>query len=405
MVINSFCPNGENMSEKSYFSRQKKIDSFTKAASRSLLTHLDLELTERCNNNCIHCYINQPEDDTLCRQKELSFEDLRDILRQAVSLGCLSVRFTGGEPLLREDFSEIYLFARRLGLRVFLFTNACLLSEETARLLSRVPPLEKVEVSVYGMSRSSYEAATRRPGSFKEARNGIDLLLKYKIPFVVKGAFLPASVSEIDEFERWASDIPGMRNQPPGLSIFFDLRGRRDSPERNRKIEEIRPAPADGLAVMTRHRERYLEEMRQFCGRFMGVPGDKLFSCGAGVKSGCVDAYGNLQLCMTLRHPGTVYSLKGGSLKDALVDFFPAIREKRAENAGYFARCARCFLKGLCGQCPAKSWMEHGVLDRPVEYLCDIAHGQARYIGLLSEGEKAWEVDGRQRVERFTQEG
>jgi hypothetical protein len=43
--------------------------------------------------------------------------------------------------------------------------------------------------------------------------------------------------------------------------------------------------------------------------------------------------------------------------------------------------------------------MEHGTLDTPVDYLCDIAHLQARDLGLLKEGEKAWEVtDWRERI-------
>ena len=53
-------------------------------------------------------------------------------------------------------------------------------------------------------------------------------------------------------------------------------------------------------------------------------------------------------------------------------------------------RC--CFLKGLCEQCPAKSWMEHGTLDTPVKYFCEIAHAQAEFLGLLEENEKAWEI-------------
>jgi hypothetical protein len=47
--------------------------------------------------------------------------------------------------------------------------------------------------------------------------------------------------------------------------------------------------------------------------------------------------------------------------------------------------------------------MEHGTLDTPVNYLCDVAHAQARYLGLIGEQEQAWEVtDWRERVERFT---
>jgi sulfatase maturation enzyme AslB (radical SAM superfamily) len=57
----------------------------------------------------------------------------------------------------------------------------------------------------------------------------------------------------------------------------------------------------------------------------------------------------------------------------------------RARNPEYLRRCARCFLKGFCEQCPAKSWSEHGNLDTPVEYLCEVAHAQARYMGWLAD--------------------
>ena len=75
-----------------------------------------------------------------------------------------------------------------------------------------------------------------------------------------------------------------------------------------------------------------------------------------------------------------------------LDNFFPDFRTIEATNPDYLERCARCFLKGLCEQCPAKSWSEHGTLDTPVEYLCQIAHVRARDLGLLSEGENAWDV-------------
>jgi radical SAM protein with 4Fe4S-binding SPASM domain len=99
-----------------------------------------------------------------------------------------------------------------------------------------------------------------------------------------------------------------------------------------------------------------------------------------------------LQPCLSLRHPDTVYNLKSGSLRDALINFFPRLRELKASNPEYLARCARCFLRSLCEQCPAKSWTEDGTLDTPVEYFCQIAHAQARDLGLLREREDAWEV-------------
>ena len=74
---------------------------------RLLLGRLDIELTERCNNNCIHCYINLPEGDLNAKRRELSTDEIKEILKEAEGLGCLAARFTGGEPFLREDFEEM----------------------------------------------------------------------------------------------------------------------------------------------------------------------------------------------------------------------------------------------------------------------------------------------------------
>ncbi len=368
--------------------------------SKPLLGRLDIELTERCNNNCIHCCINLPADDIEAKGRELSTGEVKKILAEAISLDCISVRFTGGEPLLREDFEELYIFARRSGLKVMVFTNATLITPQLAELFSHIPPLEKIEVTVCGMRESSYEAVTRAPGSFEAFRQGVGLLLEKKVPFVVKGALLPQNKDEMDEFEKWASSIPWM-DKPPSYSMFFDLRCRREDGIKNESIKGLRLKPEEGLKILIRRRDEYMKEMKEFCSKFMRPPKDKLFSCGAGC-GGCVDAYGYFQPCMMLRHPDCVYDLRNGSLKDALADFFPKLRETRASNPEYLTRCAKCFLKGLCEQCPAKSWIEHGTLDTPVEYLCDVAHAQARFLGLVGAGERSWEVvDWRERIDQF----
>ena len=335
------------------------------------------------------------------REREMSTDEIKRILTEAAALGCLSVRYTGGEPLLREDFEELYLFARRQGMKVLLFTNARLVTPRLADLFARVPLGELVEVTVYGMKPASYEAVSRAPGSYAEFRRGVDLLLDRRVPFVVKGALLPPNRGEMDEFEAWAAAIPAM-DKPPGYSMFFDLRGRRDSEVKNRQIAGLRLSPEEGVDVLSRNREAYLTDMHQFCSKFMGPAGDRLFACGAGHGT-CVDAYGRAHMCLMLRHPDMAYDLKAGSLRDALTSFFPRLREKRATNPDYLQRCARCFLKGLCEQCPAKSWTENGTLDTPGEYLCQVAHAQARDLGLLRDGERAWEVvDWRARVKAFS---
>jgi radical SAM protein with 4Fe4S-binding SPASM domain len=391
-----------DVTAKSYVKKIKSSQALLWNKRSPLLKRMDIELTERCNNNCLHCCINLPADDQLAKDRELSTDQLKKILEQASQLGCLSVRFTGGEPLLREDFEELYLFTRRLGIRVSLFTNATLITPHLAKLFAQFPPLDEIEITVYGMEKASYEGGSRTPDSFETAWKGIDLLLKNQVPFVVKSAYLPLNKKEFDIFREWAATIPWMTGPPP-YSLFFDLRCRRDSEEKNRIIKGLRVSPPEGLRILTRIQPEFAENMKAFCSKFMYPPGDKLFSCSAGAQSGCLDAYGYFFPCLLLKHPDTGYDLKKDSLKGALTNFFPEVRKIRATNPDYLSRCARCFLKGLCEQCPAKSWTEHGILDTPVEYLCQIAHTMARYFKLLDEGEKAWDVKNwRERIKRFS---
>jgi MoaA/NifB/PqqE/SkfB family radical SAM enzyme len=399
-----------------------------------LLGQLDIELTERCNNTCIHCCINLPEDDVAARNREMGTDFVKEVITQAAGLGCLTVRFTGGEPLLREDFGELYVFTRRLGMRVILFTNGRLITPELAALLARMPPGRVVEVSVYGMRPESYDRVVGKKGAFAEFRRGVALLEKHQIPFIVKAALLPFLKDDLAEFESWAQTIPRM-DKSPGYAMNFDLRSRRDDPAKNARIAKLRVSPEETVGMLSRN-PLYLKEMKQFCEKFMGPPGDKLFSCGAGHGT-CIDAYGKAQMCIGLRDPGTVYDLRNASVKNqtmnqgvkaapslsgspdgsqstgseprqsplrfALTEYFPRLRELRATNPEYLNRCGRCFLKGLCEQCPAKSWMEHGTLDTPVEYLCTVAHAEAGYLGLIGDQENAWEVEAwRERVAQFS---
>jgi MoaA/NifB/PqqE/SkfB family radical SAM enzyme len=379
---------------------------------RPRLGQLDIELTERCNNNCIHCCINLPANDAVARAREMTTQQVKDILQQAADLGCLKVRFTGGEPLLRSDAQELYLYARRLGLKVLLFTNARPITPHLADLFAQVPPLVPIEITVYGMRPESYEAVTRAPGSFAQFWRGVNLLLDRHVPFVVKSVLLPQLTHEIDEFEAWAETIPWMTRRP-SYTMFLDLRNRRNDAQKNVLIESLRPSPQDGLALLTRDAAKYRRDMTQFASRFIGPPGDVLFGCGA-IHGMCIDAYGCAQPCMGLRAPELTVGLtpmtpltgEGGlvcplpvlereagvaSLGDALARF-RQLREVRATNPEYLRRCARCFLKGLCEQCPAKSWVEHGTLDTPVTHLCEVAHAQARYLGWLGGNEHGWEV-------------
>lgn len=91
----------------------------------------NLEVTARCNLSCRHCYINLLAADREAQAKELTVPQIMAIARQAVDMGAVWCLVTGGEPLLRADFAEIYMGLKRLGLLVSVFTNATLLNDDS----------------------------------------------------------------------------------------------------------------------------------------------------------------------------------------------------------------------------------------------------------------------------------
>ena len=103
------------------------------------LYSFDLELTARCNNDCRHCYINLPANDPAAKARELTLAEIESIADQAVEMGALWVLLTGGEPLLRPDFADIYMMLKRKGLLVSVFTNATVIRPQHIELFKISP--------------------------------------------------------------------------------------------------------------------------------------------------------------------------------------------------------------------------------------------------------------------------
>jgi len=82
-----------------------------------------IELTQRCNHQCVHCYNNLFITDQDARQRELAYDDWRHVIDEIAAAGCLWLLMTGGEIFLRNDFLDIYTYARQKGLLISLFTR------------------------------------------------------------------------------------------------------------------------------------------------------------------------------------------------------------------------------------------------------------------------------------------
>jgi radical SAM protein with 4Fe4S-binding SPASM domain len=339
-----------------------------------------LELTARCNNNCSHCYINLPANDRKAQEKELSFKEIMKVADEAVQLGALWCTITGGEPLLRDDFKDIYLGLKRKGLIVSVFTNATLIKEEHIELFKKYPPYD-IEVTVYGITKETYEAVTHRPGSYQAFIQGLNMLLENGLKVRLKAMTLRSNFKELHQIAQFCREkTKDYFRFDPLLNLRLDLNS-----DRNEEIKSERLTPQEIVDIEMADSERF-NSLEKNCNEliipeFANTNSDKLFHCGAGNGSFVIGFDGNLRLCMSLQHPDCIYNLRKGSLIDAWENFIPKIRDMRSDNKEIMTTCQTCPIINLCLWCPAHAYLEAGDMESWVEYFCQVAHERAKALG------------------------
>ena len=351
-----------------------------KTRAKRIPFSFELDITARCNNDCRHCYINLPAGDRVAQDKELSFEEIKEIVDEAVYMGALWCLITGGEPLLREDFSSIYLHLKKKGLLVSVFTNATLMRDEHVRLFQKYPPRE-LETSVYGVTQETYERVTRIAGSYVAFMRGLALLLESGIKVRLKAMALRSNLHEMPEIARFCRE---RTRDYFRLDPFLHSRYDRNQ-ERNEVIRSERLSPEE-IAALERSDPERLEALQKSCGRMIASDSsfpdcNHLFNCGAGNDNFNLSYDGLLRLCPSLWHPDCVYDLKRGNLKEAWLGFIPQVREMRSKRRDFLDKCLGCSIVNLCMWCPAYAHLETGAMDTPVDYFCRVAHARTELFG------------------------
>jgi radical SAM protein with 4Fe4S-binding SPASM domain len=347
-----------------------------KTAARRTLFSFDLELTARCNLDCRHCYTNLPAGDAAALARELSLEEIERIADQAVELGALWCLITGGEPLLRPDFADIYRMLKRKGLLISLFTNATLIQPEHIALFIKYPPRD-IEVTVYGASAGIYERVTRRPGSFARFGAGLDALLAAGIKVRLKAMALRSNLAEMEAIAAFArSRTRDFYRFDPQLHLRYD-----GDAARNAEIRAERLTPAEVVALEKADVERF-GALEKGCDEWI-VPDlahtgcDHLFHCRAGLDSCSIGYDGTFRICPSLWAPGTTADLRQVALREAWEGLVPRVREMRSQDERFLQSCRRCPIVNLCLWCPAHAHLETGRMDGETPFFCQVAHARA----------------------------
>ncbi|HWR11153.1 MAG TPA: radical SAM protein [Rectinemataceae bacterium] len=335
-----------------------------------------LDLTYRCNNACAHCWVRLPADAPE-RRDELSPDEYRRIIDDARSYGCRRWSFTGGEPMLRPDFTDIFEYATAKATGYSLNTNGTFITPKIAQTLKK----KGVKmIALYGASPEGYAAVTGNPDGFDAAMRGFAYMKEAGTGFIVQLIPMAANWHEWDKMKALAAALsPHWRVGAAWLYLSAD-----GSPESNRRIEEQRLPPR--VAVELDHHPPALGESDEQESVLRGEalhcgPGDdRLYArCIENRREFCVDAYGSMSWCAHIKDPSLRYNLREGSFAEGWENFIPSCADRVRGGEEWREGCGSCAKRAQCRWCAAYGYLETGRHSAKVPYLCAVADKVVEY--------------------------
>ncbi len=338
---------------------------FEKTLRHSVPLTAVLELTRNCPLACMHCYLPETGGRAEVKKKEeLSAGEWKSVLDSLVQAGCLSIVFTGGEPLSRKDFTEIYLYARESAFDVRLFTSGWGLTEKTADIIARTG-ISRVEISVYGREKL-HDKITGKTGSFRVSvkaasafkKRGVKV--KLKCPLMKENAGQRGFVIELAKINGYEFGFDGMlapANDRDKNIVTHRMTGRQArSVLRDARLSD--GASASGInSSRPALRRPGSQDIRQII-------------CSAGRNICAINPYGEIYPCLQL-------PVSAGNVRERdFCDIWNNSRELKKIRAMRFdglKQCPVCFLRKICGRCPGFAMLEDGDISGPSKAACNMA--------------------------------
>ena len=361
-----------------------------------------LELTYRCNLDCVHCYCKGLEDTSHksqvtrykiqgtrykiedrgqraeCRKpniknRELTTREWKGILDEIHKEGCLWLTFTGGEPLIRDDFLEIYSYAKRKGFIITIFTNGLFFTEKIINYLEKSPP-ESIEITLNGITQSVYESITQVKGSFEKIMSVIKELTGRKLPLILKSNCLKQNKNEIGRIKAFTDKLLGKGNKRWKYKydpmIYAGLNG-------DTAPCDYRLSPRELLETKKSDPEIWEEYKKGLCGGFpsLGRNKDFLYRCNSWFEQFFINPYGRLKFCVFSDKFSV--NLRKQPFKESFYNWpHKILNEKFKTNS----KCKDCSLRPICYHCPARAYLETGDEEASVSYFCELAKATAEQL-------------------------
>jgi radical SAM protein with 4Fe4S-binding SPASM domain len=167
--------------------------------------YLELQITDKCNLRCRHCYIGEG------RGEELTVEQIKRVLCEFEEMQGLRVLVTGGEPLLHSRFGEINKMLPEFFVRKVLFTNGFLVNRSVLEGLN----VDELQVSIDGLQPA--HDALRGSGSFARAMRAVEAAAEVGLEVSVSTMVHAGDLDDFDRMDKlfrslgvkeWTVDVP-----------------------------------------------------------------------------------------------------------------------------------------------------------------------------------------------------
>lgn len=314
-------------------------------------THLDL--TYKCNTDCIHCYCQHldPAFGGKYDRKDLTTAELIALLDQLADYGALNLTLSGGELFVRKDFFDIAFYAsREKHFALSLYSNGTLINERIAERIAQLAPVV-VEISLQGATAEVHDAIVQRPGSFGRVVVAVKSLRSRGVNVVLKTTLMQQNIHQADDIVRLSSKL--------GATSY-------------RNSFEVTPKNDGDTGVMQHQLSdaqlaSYLSHDFPFPWQYeKPVPVEQArqrVTCGTGVVACYISPYGDVYPCIQLLIP--MGNIRERSFKDIWEEKSELRRKLDSiQMYGDLPDCKECEYVQLCQRCHGLAYLETGDLTK-----------------------------------------
>ena len=354
-----------------------RLISRTVRKHQPLSVHFDL--TYRCNERCVHCYLDHDD------HGELSTAECLAVINELAQAGTLFLTFSGGEIFLRPDLYEILAEARRLHFDISLKTNALLVTPERAERL-REFGVRRVQISVYSDIPEVHDAITKVPGSLQRTLAAIPLLLEQGLQVKLACPLMRENLLAY----RGVMDLAEKIGVPYVLDLTITpMMDGNEGPLAHRipvssllpvmqdpKLHACTPQPTAEAALAM---QEYPAAIGSAVSSGIDSEAYEDLPCSAGHNSCYISPYGDVYPCVQL--PQAAGNLRRKRFNDIWYHA-PQLERLRGVRESQLPVCSRCEIRSYCERCPGLALMEGGDLLGAYERACELAEQKARLAGV-----------------------